>query len=203
MIVFKRTLVRLIVATSAIAVLTSCGNRCRLKSVGVIDLDEMMADVEQLVVLTIYQNELLPEKFNELYSAVMKKRDEENRLFDYFVGDIALLDRSAYKSQVYNEMSESYVLAWENIKYIALNNIPILDFHMGDIDDEYAPQFIEYYYETAEDVLARVVLGEPNLIKDEATYATFIVENTMTATSYLVRLSPKEDSEYNIEVSEL
>lgn len=167
MIVFKRTLVRLIVATSAIAVLTSCGNRCRLKSVGVIDLDEMMADIEQLVVLTIYQNELLPEKFNELYSAVMKKRD------------------------------------WENIKYIAMNNIPILDFHMGDIDDEYAPQFIEYYYETAEDVLARVVLGEPNLIKDEATYATFIVENTMTATSYLVRLSPKEDSEYNIEVSEL
>ena len=47
--------------------LASCGNYVSLKSVGVIDLDSMMIEVEPLVILTIYQNELLPDKYEDLY----------------------------------------------------------------------------------------------------------------------------------------
>lgn len=79
---------------------------------------------------------------------------------------------------------------------------------MEDIDDQYAKEFIEYYFETIDGVESRVVLSDPVLVKDEEGYATFTVTNTITNVDYLIRLadtdgSDVDGSEYYIEVSEL
>ena len=64
-------------------------------------------------------------------------------------------------------------------------------------------EFIEFYYDTVEDVDARVVLSDPVLVKDEESYATFTVTNTMDQTEYLIKLTDADEENYYIEVSEL
>ena len=98
--------------------------------------------------------------------------------------------------------SKSYNIAWEEIQYIAKNNVSKTDFPFGDIEDEYANELIQYYFDTIENVDSRIVLSEPKLIKDEEKYATFIVTNTMTQTDYLIKLTDATDNDYFIEVSE-
>ena len=61
---------KFIVAVTVLFAATSCGNWITLKSVGTIDLDSLMVEVKPLVVLTIYQNDMLPEIYSEVYSKV-------------------------------------------------------------------------------------------------------------------------------------
>ncbi len=96
-----------------------------------------------------------------------------------------------------------YSEAWEEIQYIAKNNFSKEDFPFGDIEDKYVSEFIEFYFDTAEDVDARVVLSEPVLVKNEDSYATFTVTNTMDQTDYLIKLTDADEENYYIEVSEL
>ena len=181
----------------------SCGNRISLKYVGVIDLDSMMVEVEPLVILTIYQNDVLPDKYQEVYSVVADEMADEANAHNWFWGDDLAIDQDTYEDMVDETVNNSYSIAWENIQYIVNNHISKEDFPMGDIDDKYALEFIQYYFDTVDGVESRIMLGEPVLMKDEDNYATFTVTNTITYTDYLIRLTDKDDSEYYIEVSEL
>lgn len=179
----------------------------KFKSIGLVNIDTMMVKVEPLVILAMYQNDILPEKFEDVYTTVSEKGLPGANLYNMLLGDIDLLalDQDTYNNMVYEKVYNSYIIAWENIEYIVRNRITENDFHMGDVDDEYAPEFIEYFFDTIASVESRVALSEPVLVKDEENYATLTVMNTMTNVKYLIRLSPMEnsDSEYYIEVSEL
>ncbi len=191
--------------------LVSCGNRVNLKSVGTIDLDSMMREVDPLVILTIYQNEVLPDKYQEVYSVVADEMADNANTYNWLIGDeldILGIDQDTYERGVEEMVNKSYSIAWENIQYIVNNHVLKEDFPMEDIDDQYAKEFIEYYFETIDGVESRVVLSDPVLVKDEEGYATFTVTNTITNVDYLIRLadtdgSDVDGSEYYIEVSEL
>ncbi|MBO8447507.1 MAG: hypothetical protein IAC32_07180 [Bacteroidetes bacterium] len=168
--------------------LASCGNYVNLKSVGVIDLDSMMVEVEPLVILTIYQNELLPDKYDEIYQEAYATVGWLYRYGEYIREE---------------EFNQSYYQAWEEIQSIAKNHWSEQDFPFGDIGNNVVLEFIQYYFDTISDVESRVALSEPVLVKDEEKYATFTVTNTMSSDQYLIRVTERNDSEYNIEVSEL
>lgn len=198
---------KFIVAVTVLFAATSCGNRITLKSVGTIDLDTLMVEVKPLVVLTIYQNDMLPDIYSEVYSEVADEYATDANVYNWMIGDdlagLIGIDQDSYEDIVEQTVNESYSIAWENIQYIVKNNISEADFPMGDIDDEYAGTFIGYYFKTIEDVDARIMLSEPVLLKDEAKYATFSTTNTLAQTNYLIKLTNENDSIYNIEVSEL
>ena len=198
---------KFIVAVTVLFAATSCGNRITLKSVGTIDLDSLMVEVKPLVVLTIYQNDMLPEIYSEVYSKIADEYANDANVYNWMIGDdlagLIGIDQDSYEDIVEQTVNESYSIAWENIQYIVKNNISEADFPMGDIDDEYAGTFIGYYFKTIEDVDARIMLSEPVLLKDEAKYATFSTTNTLAQTNYLIKLTNENDSIYNIEVSEL
>lgn len=203
--------------------LASCGNYVNLKSVGVIDLDSMMVEVEPLVILTIYQNELLPDKYEEIYKEgyrdIYLEAFQDNRL-DQMVKDQWLKKGSAilYDAVLYGyeydteqildeaikeEFDKLYNQAWEEIQYIANNHVSEQDFPFSDIDNKIVLEFIQYYFDTISEVESRVVLSEPVLMKDEEKYATFTVTNTMSYDQYLIKLTPMDGDEYYIELSEL
>ncbi len=198
---------KFIVAVTVLFAATSCGNRITLKSVGTIDLDTLMVEVKPLIVLTIYQNDMLPEIYSEVYSKVADEYATDANVYNWMIGDdlagLIGIDQDSYEDIVEQTVNESYSIAWENIQYIVKNNISEADFPMGDIDDENAGTFIGYYFKTIEDVDARIMLSEPVLLKDEAKYATFSTTNTLAQTNYLIKLTNENDSIYNIEVSEL
>lgn len=198
---------KFIVAVTVLFAATSCGNWITLKSVGTIDLDSLMVEVKPLVVLTIYQNDMLPEIYSEVYSKVADEYATDANVYNWMIGDdlagLIGIDQDSYEDIVEQTVNESYSIAWENIQYIVKNNISEADFPMGDIDDENAGAFIGYYFKTIEDVDARIMLSEPVLLKDEAKYATFSTTNTLSLTNYLIKLTNANDSLYNIEVSEL
>ncbi len=198
---------KFIVAVTVLFAATSCGNRITLKSVGTIDLDSLMVEVKPLVVLTIYQNDMLPEIYSEVYSEIADEYATDANVYNWMIGDdlagLIGIDQDSYEDIVEQTVNESYSIAWENIQYIVKNNISEADFPMGDIDDENAGAFIGYYFKTIEDVDARIMLSEPVLLKDEAKYATFTTTNTLDQTNYLIKLTNANDSIYNIEVSEL
>ncbi len=80
--------------------LVSCGNRVNLKSVGTIDLDSMMREVEPLVILTIYQNEVLPDKYQEVYSVVADEMADNANTYNWLIGDeldILGIDQDTYE----------------------------------------------------------------------------------------------------------
>lgn len=199
----KQSVKVLVAAILTSLAVVSCGNRISLKSVGVIDLDSMMVEVEPLVILTIYQNDVLPDKYQEVYSVVADEMADEANAHNWFWGDDLAIDQDTYEDMVDETVNNSYSIAWENIQYIVNNHISKEDFPMGDIDDKYALEFIQYYFDTVDGVESRIMLGEPVLMKDEDNYATFTVTNTITYTDYLIRLTDKDDSEYYIEISEL
>lgn len=184
----------------------SCSNHTTLKSVGTIDLDTMMVRVKPLIVLTIYRNEVLPEKYAEIHSTIAEeyadKANASNWLLGDYDGGIFHINQREYEKMVEKAASKSYNIAWEEIQYIAKNNVSKTDFPFGDIEDECANELIQYYFDTIENVDSRIVLSEPKLIKDEEKYATFIVTNTMTQTDYLIKLTDATDNDYFIEVSE-
>ena len=203
--------------------LASCGNYVSLKSVGVIDLDSMMIEVEPLVILTIYQNELLPDKYEDLYQEgyqdIFQEAFQEDRL-DQMVADqlqkngrTMLFDAVLYGYEydteqildeaIKEEFNKLYNQAWEEIQYIANNRVSEQDFPFSDIDNKIVLEFIQYYFDTISEVESRVVLSEPVLMKDEEKYATFTVTNTMSYDQYLIRLTPMDGDEYYIELSEL
>ena len=203
--------------------LASCGNYVSLKSVGVIDLDSMMIEVEPLVILTIYQNELLPDKYEDLYQEgyqdIFQEAFQEDRL-DQMVADqlqkngrTMLFDAVLYGYEydteqildeaIKEEFNKLYNQAWEEIQYIANNHVSEQDFPFSDIDNKIVLEFIQYYFDTISEVDSRVVLSEPVLMKDEEKYATFTVTNTMSYDQYLIRLTPMDGDEYYIELSEL
>ena len=186
---------------------TSCGNQITLKSVGTIDLDSLMVEVKPLVVLTIYQNDMLTDVYSEVYSKVADEYANEANAYNWLIGDdyaeLFGIDQENYEDMVKQAVDESYNIAWENIQYIVKNNISEEDFPLGDIEDIYAGEFVSYYFQTIEDVDARIMLSEPVLLKDEAKYATFSTTNTLAQTNYLIKLTNENDSIYNIEVSEL
>ena len=198
---------KFIVAVTVLFAATSCGNRITLKSVGTIDLDSLMVEVKPLVVLTIYQNDMLPEIYSEVYSEIADEYATDANVYNWMIGDdlagLIGIDQDSYEDIVEQTVNESYSIAWENIQYIVKNNISEADFPMGDIDDENAGAFIGYYFKTIEDVDARIMLSEPVLLKDEAKYATFTTTNTLDQTNYLIKLTNANDSIYNIEVSDL
>ena len=198
---------KFIVAVTVLFAATSCGNRITLKSVGTIDLDSLMVEVKPLVVLTIYQNDMLPEIYSEVYSEIADEYATDANVYNWMIGDdlagLIGIDQDSYEDIVEQTVNESYSIAWENIQYIVKNNISEADFPMGDIDDENAGAFIGYYFKTIEDVDARIMLSEPVLLKDEAKYATFTTTTTWDQTNYLIKLTNANDSIYNIEVSEL
>ena len=135
-----------------------------------------MVEVKPLVVLTIYQNDMLPEIYSEVYSKVADEYATDANVYNWMIGDdlagLIGIDQDSYEDIVEQTVNESYSIAWENIQYIVKNNISEADFPMGDIDDENAGAFIGYYFKTIEDVDARIMLSEPVLLKDEAKYAT-------------------------------
>lgn len=185
----------------------SCGNQMTLKSVGTIDLDSMMVEAKPLVILTIYQNDVLPEKYNEIRDRIAeeyaRKANASNWLLGDYGGGMFHIDQEEYESMVEEAAQKVYSEAWEEIQYIAKNNFSKEDFPFGDIEDKYVSEFIEFYFDTAEDVDARVVLSEPVLVKNEDSYATFTVTNTMDQTDYLIKLTDADEENYYIEVSEL
>lgn len=207
MFTLKRTSLLLSAVLLLTGLTTSCENYMKLKSIGLINVDTLMVEVEPLVILTMYQNTILPEKFEEVYAAVSKENVFGANFYNMLVEDMDLLslDQDTYDDIIYETVHNSYVIAWENIEYIVFNHITEEEFHMGDVDDEYAPEFIKYFFETITSVESRVVLGEPVIVKDEEEYATLMVMNTLTGENYFIRLSPMEGSEaeYYIEVSEL
>lgn len=207
--------------------LASCGNYVNLKSVGVIDLDSMMVEVEPLVILTIYQNELLPDKYEEIYKEGCQaiyleafkegKQDQlDQRAGEKFLEiikkdgvllqgyyDMEYAQEQALDEVLVEEFNKLYNQAWEEIQYIANNHVSEQDFPFSDIDNEYVLAFIQYYFDTISEVESRVVLSEPVLMKDEEKYATFTVTNTMSYDQYLIKLTPMDGDEYYIELSEL
>lgn len=185
----------------------SCGNQVTLKSIGTVDLDSMMVEAKPLVILTIYQNDVLPEKYNEIRDRIAeeyaRKANASNWLLGDYGGGMFHIDQEEYESMVEEAAQKVYSEAWEEIQYIAKNNFSKEDFPFGDIEDKYVSEFIEFYFDTAEDVDARVVLSEPVLVKNEDSYATFTVTNTMDQTDYLIKLTDADEENYYIEVSEL
>lgn len=186
----------------------SCGNQVTLKSVGTIDLDSMMVEAKPLIVLTIYQNDVLPEKYNEIRGKIAEKQAREANASNWLLGDYAggifHINQAEYEKMVEETTNKAYSEAWEEIQYLAKNNFTKKEeFPFGDIENEYVSEFIEFYYDTVEDVDARVVLSDPVLVKDEESYATFTVTNTMDQTEYLIKLTDADEENYYIEVSEL
>lgn len=185
----------------------SCGNQMTLKSVGTIDLDSMMVEAKPLIILTIYQNDVLPEKYNEIRGRIAeeyaRKANASNWLLGDYAGGMYHIDQAKYERMVEEAAQKVYSEAWEEIQYIAKNNFSKEEFPFGDIVDGYVCEFIEFYFDTAEDVDARVVLSKPVLVKDEESYATFTVTNTMDQTDYLIKLTEADEESYYIEVSEL
>lgn len=185
----------------------SCGNQVTLKSIGTVDLDSMMVEAKPLVILTIYQNDVLPEKYNEIRGEIAEEYARNVNASNWLLGDYAggmfHIDQTKYERMVEEAAQKVYSEAWEEIQYIAKNNFSKEDFPFGDIEDKYVSEFIEFYFDTAEDVDARVVLSEPVLVKNEDSYATFTVTNTMDQTDYLIKLTDADEENYYIEVSEL
>lgn len=210
--VMKRVMNRMVffIAVAAFVTLTavSCGNQVTLKSVGTIDLDSMMVEAKPLIVLTIYQNDVLPEKYNEIRGKIAEKQAREANASNWLLGDYAggifHINQAEYEKMVEETTNKAYSEAWEEIQYLAKNNFTQKEeFPFGDIENEYVSEFIEFYYDTVEDVDARVVLSDPVLVKDEESYATFTVTNTMDQTEYLIKLTDADEENYYIEVSEL
>lgn len=210
--VMKRVMNRMVffIAVAAFVTLTavSCGNQVTLKSVGTIDLDSMMVEAKPLIVLTIYQNDVLPEKYNEIRGKIAEKKAREANASNWLLGDYAggifHINQAEYEKMVEETTNKAYSEAWEEIQYLAKNNFTQKEeFPFGDIENEYVSEFIEFYYDTVEDVDARVVLSDPVLVKDEESYATFTVTNTMDQTEYLIKLTDADEENYYIEVSEL
>ena len=117
--------------------------------------------------------------------------------------DMEYAQEKALDEVLVEEFNKLYKQAWEEIQYIANNHVSEQDFPFSDIDNEYVLAFIQYYFDTISDVESRISLSEPVLMKDEEKYATSTVTNTMSFDQYLIRLTKRNDTEYNIEVSEL
>ena len=199
--------IKFISTIAIMSLLVSCGNTVTLKSVGTIDLDSMLVDVEPLIVLTVYQNELLPEKYADIQSEIADEYADNFNAYNWLIGDYAdglfQVDQDNYEDAVAEATKKAYDTAWEEIQYIVNNNISESNFPMSDINDKYVSEFIEYYFQTIGNVEAKIALSKPILVKDEEEYATFTVTNTLSTSNYLIKLTNQNDSTYNIEVSEL
>ena len=101
---------KFIVAVTVLFAATSCGNRITLKSVGTIDLDSLMVEVKPLVVLTIYQNDMLPEIYSEVYSEIADEYATDANVYNWMIGDdlagLIGIDQDSYEDIV--ELLEQY-----------------------------------------------------------------------------------------------
>ena len=97
----------------------SCGNQMTLKSVGTIDLDSMMVEAKPLIILTIYQNDVLPEKYNEIRGRIAeeyaRKANASNWLLGDYAGGMFHIDQAKYERMVEEAAQKVYSEAWEEI----------------------------------------------------------------------------------------